>query len=78
MKTLAKVFTILGIIGGAIFIYPLIVGLISLKKMKNATSKADIKVWAIINLIFCSLLGGIFMLLTKDADYAAVEAPAAE
>jgi len=78
MKTLAKVFTIIGAITGAIAIFPLIIGLISLKKMKNATCKADIKVWAIITLLFCNVLGGIFMLLTKDEDYAAVEAPAAE
>lgn len=77
MKTLAKVFTIIGAITGAIAIVPLIVGLISLKKMKNATCKADIKVWAILNLLFCNVLGGIFMLLTKDEDYA-VAAPAAE
>lgn len=78
MKTLAKVFTIISAITGAIAIVPLIVGLISLKKMKNATCKADIKVWAILGLFLGNFLGGLFMLLTKDEDYAAVEAPAAE
>ena len=76
MKTLAKVFTIIGAVTGAIAIVPLIVGLISLKKMKNATCKKDLMVWAILNIIFCNVLGGIFMLLVND--FAAVEAPAAE
>ena len=71
MKTVAKVFTIIGMITGAIAIVPIIVGALALKKMNTATCKADLTTMAILNLIFCNLIGGICMLCLKDEDFAA-------
>ena len=73
MKTAAKIFTILGMVIGALAIYPIIVGLLALNKMKKATCKKDLTVWAIANLILCSPIGGILMLLLKDEDFAPAE-----
>ncbi len=70
MKTAAKVFIIIGMIFGAIAILPLIFGGITLSKMNKVTKKDDIVVWGVLSLLFCSLLGGIFVLCTTDADYA--------
>ena len=61
MKTAAKVFIIIGMIVGAIAIFPLVVGIIALNKLNTATKKDDLTVMAILTLLFCSLLGGIFM-----------------
>ncbi len=69
MKTAAKVFIILGMIVGALGIIPLVIGAITLNKMKAATCKADVQTWGILSLIFCSLLGGIFLLCCKDEDF---------
>ena len=84
MKIVAKIFTILALISGIatcllLFGIPtLIVAAIALNKMKKATCKKDIIVVAIFSIICCNPIGGIAMLLTKDADYAAVEAPVEE
>lgn len=80
MKIVAKIFTILALIAGIISclllvgIPILIVAAIALKKMKTATCKKDMTVIAILSIIFGNLVGGIAMLLTKDSDYATVEA----
>lgn len=73
MKTAAKVFIIIGMIVGALAILPLIFGGITLSKMKTATSKSDLTVWAILTLLFCSMLGGIFLLCCKDEDFSSAE-----
>lgn len=70
MKTAAKVFTIIGMVVGFWTIIPLIVGFIALKKLKTATTKSELTAIAIVNLIFCSLIGGIIMLCLSDADLA--------
>lgn len=72
MKTAAKVFIIIGMIVGAIGILPLVIGGLTLSKMKKATSRDELTVWGVLSLLFCSLLGGIFLLCTKDEDYAPV------
>lgn len=71
MKTAAKVFIILGMIFGCIAILPLIFGGLTLSKMKKATSKSDLMVWGILDIFFCSLIGGILVLCLKDEDLAA-------
>lgn len=68
MKLAAKILTIVGIIVGLPTIISPIIGLIALNKMKNAKSKSDLTVIAILNLLFCSLLGGVFMLLINEND----------
>ena len=73
MKTAAKIFTIIGMVCGALFIVPLVIGALALSKMKKATCKKDLTIWAIVNLIFCSPIGGILMLLLKDEDFAPAE-----
>ena len=71
MKKAAKIFTIIGMVLGAIAIVPLIVGWLSLKKLNEATQKQDLTVMAILNLLLCSPIGGILMLIMKDEDLAA-------
>ncbi len=68
MKTAAKVLTIIGMVAGFWMIVPIVIGIFSLKKLEEAKSKDELMVWGILNLLFCSLLGGIFMLCLKDSD----------
>lgn len=68
MKTAAKVFIIIGIVTGFWLIVPLIVGIIALKKLESASSHSELVGIGVVTLIFCSLLGGLFMLLVKDED----------
>lgn len=70
MKTAAKVFIIIGMVCTFYLIVPVIVGAIALSKMKKATSRAELTGIGIVTLLLCSLLGGIFLLCTKDEDYA--------
>lgn len=74
MKTVAKVFIIIGMITGAIAIFPIIVGALALKKMNNATSASELKTMGVVTLLFCSLIGGVCMLCIKDADLAPAQA----
>ena len=73
MKTAAKIFTIIGMVCGAITILPLSFGGLALSKMKKATCKKDLTVWAILNLLFCNVIGGVLMLCLKDEDFAPAE-----
>ena len=68
MKTAAKVFIILGMVIGCWMIVPLIVGGIALSKLNKANSRSELTAIAVVTLLFCSLLGGIFMLCLKDED----------
>ena len=70
MKTAAKIFIILGMIGGCLAILPLIFGGITLSKMNTATSASELKVWGILDIFFCGIIGGILVLCLKDSDLA--------
>ncbi|MBE6977618.1 MAG: hypothetical protein E7438_03135 [Ruminococcaceae bacterium] len=73
MKTVAKVFIIIGMIAGCWTILPLIFGAIALKKLKTATTKSELTATAILTLIFCNVVGGILMLCLKDEDLVPAE-----
>ena len=75
MKTVAKVFIIISMVVGFWTIIPLVVGCIALKKMKTEKPSVGLSVCV---LLFCSLIGGIFLLLSDPSEYAAAPAPAAE
>lgn len=68
MKQSAKVFIWIGMILQFILIYPIVVGVLALKKIDESTSKEDLKTLGIFTLFFCSLIGGIFMLNIKDEE----------
>lgn len=78
MKTAAKVFIILGMIFGFYLIFPIVIGAITLKKLKTATKKDDVKTWGIVSLIFCNIIGGILILCLQDSDFAPTEVAAAQ
>ena len=48
---------------------PLIIGFKSLSLLEDAQKRDDLIVIGIITLIFCSFLGGLFMLLMQDSDF---------
>lgn len=66
MKTAAKVFIIIGMIIGFWMILPIIFGALSLGKINTATQKSELVGLGICTLIFCSVLGGIFMLCIPE------------
>jgi len=66
MKTAAKVFIIIGMIVGFWTILPLIFGIIALKKMKTEKPSTGLSVCV---LLFCNVLGGIFLLCSKPEEY---------
>ena len=70
MKTAAKVFIIIGMIVGCWTILPLIFGGITLSKLKKAQSKSERVAWGVLDIFFCSFIGGILVLCIKDEDLA--------
>lgn len=74
MKTVAKIFIIIGMITGCCTVLPLIFGIIALNKLKNNTMTTGMKVCV---LIFVNVVAGI-LLLCMPQEAPAVEAPAAE
>ena len=66
MNTAAKVFIIIGMIVGFWMILPLIFGGIALSQMKTQKPSTGISVCV---LLFCSLIGGILLLVSKEEDY---------
>lgn len=73
MKTAAKVFLIINICLTFYLIFPLVIGIISYKKLDEAKSTDELRVWGILSLIFVSTIAGIFMLLLKDEDLTFVD-----
>jgi len=69
MKTAARVFIILGMVCGFWMIVPLIVGAIALGKLSSAKSKDELLGVSICTLLFCSVLGGVFMLCLSDSEF---------
>ena len=68
MRKAAKVFIIIGIIINCIFILPTVIGCLSLKRISEAKMKKDLVLFGILTIIFCDVLGGIFMLCIKEKD----------
>ena len=66
MKTAAKVFIILSMIMGFWTVLPLIFGGIALSKMKKEKPSVGLSVCVI---LFCSMLGGIFLLCSREEEY---------
>ncbi len=74
MKTVAKVFIIIGMVVGCYTVLPLIFGFIALNKLKNNTMTTGFKVCV---LLFVNVVAGI-LLLCMPKEEPAVEAPATE
>ena len=68
MKTAAKVFIIIGMIFTFYLIFPIMLGVLAIKKIDSATSSSELLGWAIATIFLVSTLGGIFMLFIKDED----------
>ena len=68
MKTLAKVFLIIGMVFSGWYVIPLAIGIISLIQIDKAKSKNDLMIWGILSIIFVSPLAGIFMLLIDEKE----------
>jgi len=68
MKTAAKVCIIIGIVFGFWMILPLVFGILALNKLNTATKKEELVGMGVCALLFCSTLGGIFMLCVTDED----------
>ena len=67
MRPAAKFFLILGIISGALMIFPLVLGIIALNKLNDEnTTKEDLITWAILSSLFVNPIAGIFMFLLSD------------
>ena len=66
MKTAATIFIVIGMIVGFWTILPLIFGGIALGQMKTQKPSTGM---CICVLLFVSLLGGIFLLCSKDEEY---------
>jgi len=68
MKQASKVFIIISMVLLFWLIIPIIVGIFALQKLNQATKKDELTTIAIVTLIFCSFLGGLFMLFITDQD----------
>lgn len=69
MLKVAKIFIILGMVFGGILVYPVVVGVLTLKKMKTAKNNHDLLVHSVLTLVFVSTIAGIFLLLAEDKDF---------
>lgn len=68
MKTAAKVFIWIGMIVQFYLVFPIVVGVLALKKLDEAITKDELQTFGIVTLFFCSFLGGIFMLSIKEEE----------
>ena len=68
MKKAAKVLLIVGMVLQFYLVYPIILGVIAIKKLENATTKSDLTAWGVISIFFVSTVGGILMLLVPEEE----------
>lgn len=65
-KTVVKVFTIITLIFTFWLIYPLIIGIITLKKIESPDmSDGDKLTYGLLNLLFVNIISGIFLLIDR-------------
>ncbi|WP_096387074.1 hypothetical protein [Mycoplasmopsis bovigenitalium] len=64
-KQLAKIFTILYIVVAWLAILPLIIGVLTLKKIEQEMSKDDKLLYGILNIVFGNLISGVCLLLDE-------------
>ena len=70
MKQAAKVFLIIGMVMFGALIVPIIIGVYAIKKLDTAKHKHELEDWAILSMIFVSLVGGILMLCISEDELA--------
>lgn len=75
MKQTIKVFIIVGMVSSFILIFPIIVGMIALRKLEEANSREELRGMGVLTLIFCSQIAGILMLCLRDSDFDSVPTP---
>ena len=75
MKQTIKVFIIIGMAISFYLIFPIVVGMIALRKLEEANSREELRGTGILTLIFCSQIAGILMLCLKDTDFDNVPTP---
>lgn len=68
MKKAAKVFLIIGMCLTFYLVYPIVLGIKALKKLEEAKTTDDLRLWAILSIFFVSSIGGLLMLLLKQED----------
>ena len=64
----AKVFIWIGMIFQFYLIFPIIVGVLALDKIKTANTQEELKTMGILTMFFCNLIGGILMLNISTYD----------
>ena len=70
MKTAAKVFIILGMIWQFYLIFPIVLGIIALNRLKKANSKDEFGVgWAVVVLLLVNVIAGIILLCMNDYNF---------
>ena len=69
MKTVAKIFIIIGMVVGFWMIVPIIVGSIALNKLASATKKEELTGIGICTLLFCNVIGGVLMLCIPESEF---------
>ena len=73
MKKRAKIFLIIGMCLTFYFIFPVVLGILAIKKIDNAKTSDELTTWGIVCIFFVSILGGIFILLIKENEFDNLE-----
>lgn len=68
MKKLAKIFLILGICFTFYLVYPIILGVYSIKRLNRAKTVDELRSWGLISLFFVSVIGGVLMLCIRQEE----------
>lgn len=69
MKKAAKVFLIIGMIYSFYLVFPVIVGVKTINRLKIAKSRDELIGWGIASIICVSIIGGIFVLSIPDREF---------
>ena len=66
MKTCVKVLIWVGMIIQFYMIYPIVFGILALKKLDSFKDRDELIKYSVLTMVFCSLAGGIVMLFMNE------------
>lgn len=74
-KELIKTFLIIGMVVTFYLIFPVVLGIITIKKIENSEDPEEIRKWGIISLFFVNTLAGILILTYKNKEKLNTDQP---
>lgn len=73
MKKAARIFLIIGMVLTFYLVFPVVFGIIAIRKLDYGATKEELTLWGVLSVFFVSTLGGMLMLLMDPKEVGTYE-----